>query len=361
MEEGRLIFSSDAGLRHFNPAAQVILGLQESHLSQLNIRNVLEKASREDGSQIEEERNPFLISLKEHRIYKSHMMRYQKAEGAGIWLSMNIAPVLEEGAATSILVTFQDVTPLKQNEMTIREQERMLSVKGRFNALGEMAAGIAHEINNPLAILAGRTEQVRRLVGGSPVEKQVNQVLFKIEDTIKRISRIIQSMKSLSREGTNDPFETAKLFALIEDTMVLTKERLDHAGIRVEIQVDTRLELECRPAQLSQVFLNMLHNAKDAIESLPEKWIRISAEEIGEHIYFTIIDSGSGIPEPVRKKIMQPFFTTKEIGKGTGLGLSISTSIIQAHQGEILIDDKSQNTKFVIILPKRQTRTSLAA
>ena len=112
--------------------------------------------------------------------------------------------------------------------------------------------------------------------------------------------------------------------------------------------------LECRPTQMAQVLLNLLTNAFDAVEKLEEKWVRIEARDGGETVEFAVVDSGAGLPEGIRDKVLQPFFTTKAVGKGTGLGLSIATGIIESHHGTLDVDTEAPNTRFVIRLPKRQ-------
>jgi signal transduction histidine kinase len=114
-------------------------------------------------------------------------------------------------------------------------------------------------------------------------------------------------------------------------------------------------DLDCREVQLSQVILNLLNNAFDAISELPNKWVHLESRMNEGIIEIRVIDSGSGIPEELREKILQPFFTTKEVGQGTGLGLSISKGIIESHGGTLSIDIKSQNTCFVIQIPQAKT------
>lgn len=114
------------------------------------------------------------------------------------------------------------------------------------------------------------------------------------------------------------------------------------------------LEIECHSIKISQVLLNLLNNAYDAIQNQKEKWIKVEIIERQHEIDLIVTDSGNGIPVSVQKRMMQPFFTTKDIGKGTGLGLSISQGIVTSHHGKINIDNASMNTRFVITLPKRQ-------
>jgi signal transduction histidine kinase len=99
-----------------------------------------------------------------------------------------------------------------------------------------------------------------------------------------------------------------------------------------------------------------MSNSFDAVETLPEKWIQVETRDLGERVEFSVTDSGSGIPAEYRARLLQPFFTTKEIGKGTGLGLSVSRGIVEAHQGSLTLDTQCPHTRFVVSLPKTQSR-----
>jgi C4-dicarboxylate-specific signal transduction histidine kinase len=109
----------------------------------------------------------------------------------------------------------------------------------------------------------------------------------------------------------------------------------------------------CREVQLSQVIINLVNNASDAIIDLPEKWIEldVTKDETGKKIIISLTDSGNGIPQEIAKKLMTAFFSTKGVGKGTGLGLSISQKIINEHQGDLFLDQSCQHTRFIIELP----------
>jgi signal transduction histidine kinase len=120
-------------------------------------------------------------------------------------------------------------------------------------------------------------------------------------------------------------------------------------------EIPEDLMIECRPTPISQVLLNILNNAFDAIEKMDHRWVRIECVDIGSQVVIRLIDSGPGIREDLRAKILEPFFTTKEVGKGTGLGLSIAHGIVRAHNGKIEIDSSCPNTCFQITLPKYQT------
>jgi signal transduction histidine kinase len=124
------------------------------------------------------------------------------------------------------------------------------------------------------------------------------------------------------------------------------------------------ITLQCRAVEVSQVLVNLLNNAYDAIEGFSQKWIEIKVEESNESVILKVIDCGSGVNPEISDKILKPFFTTKAAGKGTGLGLSISQRIVEAHRGQFTIDTNAKNTTFVVELPKKQpnaiTRTNFS-
>ena len=119
-------------------------------------------------------------------------------------------------------------------------------------------------------------------------------------------------------------------------------------------QVHASVYIECRSVQMVQILVNLINNSHDAIENLEDRWIRLEAVDYGEFIELAVVDSGPGIPFEIQQKVMQPFFTTKEVGKGTGLGLSIARGIAQSHKGTLSIDNNCPNTRIVMTLPKSQ-------
>lgn len=251
----------------------------------------------------------------------------------------------------------------QEAEQKLESSRKQLIHSTKMSALGEMAAGVAHEINNPLAVINSRSRHIQRVLTSNP-QKIDSAIEFAkiIETSSERIDTIVRSLKSFSRSGERDPFELCKIKDLLKDTLTLCEERFTLNGVQLRIETSSdNLEFEGRSVQISQVLLNLLNNAYDAIAALPMKWIKISTEDLGHQIKISVTDSGSGIPAAIKEKIMQPFFTTKEIGKGTGLGLSVSSGIIQEHAGTLTIDETCPNTCFVVILPKLHSESSYKA
>ncbi|MGZ3711142.1 MAG: PAS domain-containing sensor histidine kinase [Bdellovibrionota bacterium] len=241
-----------------------------------------------------------------------------------------------------------DVTQIKQAQKQLLQSSKMSS-------LGEMAGGIAHEINNPLAVILGKAGSLkRRIEKGSFEVTKVCEDLAKIESYSERIAKIIKGLRSFSRNSENDPMTIAKVSTIVEDTLELCKERFHNHGVELRVNFDPALELECRPSQVAQILINLLGNAHDAIEKSSEKWVALDIVSEDELIRIKVTDSGTGIPKEVVDRMMEPFFTTKEVGKGTGLGLSISKGIAEDHGGQLRYDYCSKNTAFVLEIPRKQ-------
>lgn len=235
-------------------------------------------------------------------------------------------------------------------------QVKMVST-AKFSALGEMAGGIAHEINNPLAVIIGKCATIKRFIDKQEIDKdRVKTELDKITATSFRITKIINGLRSFSRDGEHEPPYWVGLDKVINDSLDLTSEKMGQLNIQIRVDIPKDIEILASAVQVSQVILNLLTNSIDAIKDIPEAWIEIKAiPKSPELLFLTFTDCGNGIPADIYEKMMQPFFTTKEVGKGTGLGLSISKGIIERHQGQFYYNAKSPKTQFVIELTQYRT------
>ncbi len=276
-------------------------------------------------------------------------------------LSTRFAPLASQ-ALTNLdsMRELEKINNLLQVEISERQKAQAQVVNNsKMAALGEMAGGVAHEINTPLAIIQMRMEQLgRRAKDGDIDTDAILKTVDIVDKTVSRISKIILGLRAFAADGQRDPYQKILITNIFDDTLSLCREKFTNHGIdlRVKISEDLKaqLEVECRSTEISQVLVNLLNNSYDAVEKLSDKWIHIEALDAGNFIEISVTDSGSGIPTELQEKIMQPFFSTKEIGKGTGLGLSISKGIIDRHKGRISIDNNCKNTKIVVFLPKQQ-------
>ena len=260
--------------------------------------------------------------------------------------------LLAKGDEFKLILNFYE--KLKESNTKITEQKALIDNASKLAALGEMAGGIAHEINNPLTIISGYSRVLTQMIkNGSTQKEQMLDLLNSIGGTVNRISKIVDGLKNVSRDGSRDLHKIELFEDVISDATSLCFEKFKNSSVNLDVtKVKKGIKIRCQRIQLSQVILNLLNNAYDAINELDEKWIKIEAEEKADNVFIRIIDCGEGIPESVRLKIKDPFYTTKRVGHGTGLGLSISNTIIANHQGTLEIDEKCSNTSFIITLPK---------
>jgi signal transduction histidine kinase len=257
-----------------------------------------------------------------------------------------------EGLEEKVRLRTQELSESKQK---IIEQQQQLVSSSKMSALGEMASGIAHEINNPLAVIAMFSDQITNVMEQEIVDKvEIAQIVMNIESTVERIAKIISSLRSFARDGSKNVKSQVNIKKMIDDTLVFCNEKIKTTGTKLMIDsFNSNLSFLGRDTEISQVLLNLLNNANDAIStSTEEKWIKISVVEMEAKIKLSVTDSGHGIPVDIESKIFDPFFTTKDVGKGTGMGLSISAGIIKANDGIIFVDKQNQNTTFTIELMK---------
>jgi C4-dicarboxylate-specific signal transduction histidine kinase len=222
----------------------------------------------------------------------------------------------------------------------------------RLSSLGEMAAGVAHEINNPVSIILGKVGLISRKIEAGQLDSDyLLTELSKITRTVSRIGSIVKGLRTFSRSAESDPMQSAKVSDLIEDSLSLCQAKFKNQGVQIDLKPIPEVAIQCRPTQIAQVFVNLLSNAFDAVRgdlsSVMQPWIRVEVIEKPDLIEVRVVDSGSGIPPDVVQKMMNPFFTTKPVGEGTGLGLSISSGIMKEHGGRLYYDADSINTTFV--------------
>lgn len=236
----------------------------------------------------------------------------------------------------------------------VSDAEAKIVETAKMSALGEMAGGIAHEINTPLATLLLISEYNEEKFARSQVSVEALKNDFTIiKGAVRKISSIIKGLQFFARDSAGDPFVAAELRQICADTLLLCSERFKKKGIDLRIE-ECGAELRCRPGQIGQIFLNLLNNAQDAVENLAERWIRVVLSEDASSVTIEVSNSGPPIPEPVRDKVFQPFFTTKEVGTATGLGLSVCQGIAKSHGGSIHLDTSSPHPRFIVNLPKSQ-------
>lgn len=271
---------------------------------------------------------------------------------------------LENG---DILVISLDVTRQKELEDQLEKERVRLQAANRLVALGEMSAGISHEINNPLSIqMIAATKIIHQVESLSPDLSIVKSASEKIISMSERIAKIVKGLQTFARDDSKGAFFEVDLVQLTNETVMLYQARFNSRGIKLNLQFpNQKLIVEARPGQLSQVVFNVLVNAFDAClakiqsEKLNDPnlfpQVSIQIENLERLCRLKISDNGIGMNEANRNKLFQPFFTTKDPDKGNGLSLSIAKGIVDDHHGKIYFEFSDDQTTCIVDLPKYES------
>jgi signal transduction histidine kinase len=245
-----------------------------------------------------------------------------------------------------------DIAERQRTERALAESRQASIQAAKMAALGEMSANLAHEVNNPLTAIRLRAQQLTVLSAHGRLDAQaVLKTAEEIDGTVGRIGRIVAALRFFARQGDEDPLRPENLLSIVNDTVQLCAHRFHTQQIILKVEaIPADLYIDCRGTQIAQVLLNLLANAYDAVAQLPIRRVRVATEVANGEVQIAIIDNGAGVPAELVSRIMEPFFTTKEIGKGTGLGLSLSSGIAAAHGGCLTYDRTDSETRFVLTL-----------
>ena len=246
------------------------------------------------------------------------------------------------------------IQELREAKKKLEETQAQLIQAEKLASIGQLAAGVAHELNNPMSGIMGFTQL---LLEGKTLSEQQRRDLETIYAQSQRCRTIIQNLLQFSRR--QDPKKAELDLGLaLQATIDLVKYDFSSSGIALDAHIpETLPRLFGDPQQLQQVFLNLLVNARQALNGRPKSQVMIDVSLEGVEVVVRVKDNGPGIPKEIVGKVFDPFFTTKPVGQGTGLGLSICHGIIQQHQGSIEVEsDGSTGTTFVVRLPVKGSR-----
>jgi signal transduction histidine kinase len=247
-----------------------------------------------------------------------------------------------------------DIAARERAERELAESRQAAINAAKMAALGEMSASVAHEVNNPLTAILLRSQRLDMLARTDAMDAAaVRKTAHDIDRTVERIRRIVDALRAFARQGDEDPLRPELLAPIIVDTVELCAHRFRLGGVELRVdQLPEGLLVECRGAQVAQVLLNLLSNAYDAVEhqDQDERWVHITVDVHDADVQIAVLDSGPGVPTEIAARIMEPFYTTKEIGRGTGLGLSLSKGIAEAHGGRLELDPHPHPTRFLLTL-----------
>ena len=259
----------------------------------------------------------------------------------------------------TVIITKHMVNVIKKRDVEADQLDRQLMQAGKLASVGELSAGVAHEINNPLSIILTERQILLDMMGQTPTldvdfKEQLSDSMSQIDVQTQRCKRITQNLLRFSRR-TKSVIETVDLNSFIGEVLDLMEREARTTGIKFLPDMEKDLPpLLSDPSQLQQVFLNLITNAIDAHDGIPYGSISITtrSDDQNQGVQVVLADTGSGISQENLERIFDPFFTTKEVGKGTGLGLSICYSIIRNLGGEVTVRSEiGKGTVFTIFLP----------
>lgn len=337
-----------------NRAMEEITGWKAEDIIGKNQHTMLHH-TRADGSPNPGEECPVYHTFRDnHALYVDDDIFWCK-DGRSIPVEYSSNPIRDEhGRATGAVVVFRDITERKNAAEEARQHQIELAHVARLSTMGEMASGIAHELNQPLSAISNYTRgSIRMLKSGKEgLREQLIEVMERVASQAERAGEIIRQLRRFIRKEEPER-KRVDLNRLIRELVAFLQPELRKAGIALQLQLTDGLpRLWAHDIQLEQVLLNLTRNAIEAMQDVSgdqrRLLIRTSLGEGG--VELVVEDSGHGIGEALRETIFEPFVTTKE--QGMGLGLSISRGIIEAHNGRLLLDHASgRGTRLRIVLP----------
>jgi PAS domain S-box-containing protein len=299
--------------------------------------------------------NEMWKTISSGKLWKGKIKNKAK-NGTEYWVFSSIIPLCNNvtGKVEQYFSIRFDMTHEKKLESELEAEQSKSIHMSRLAALGEMAGSVAHEINNPVAVILGKAHILKRTVEkveDPAVQESILSKIKSIEEHSRRITKIVKGLREFSHGGENESEEKIHSTQLIESVLELCGEKLKTNAVVLKTNCPD-LTFSSPKLQIEQVLVNLINNSVDAISGKDEKWIEVEIEESVNAVHFSVTDSGDGISKEIINKMMQPFFTTKPVGVGTGLGLSISKGLIERLGGDFYYDSHCSHTCFKISLPK---------
>ena len=314
-----------------------------------------------------------------HRHFEVHLHRLPDTGGRIEGAALTLMDITQRKHSQVSSDEARDRLALTLNEL--KNTQRQLVQSEKMAAIGQLSAGVAHEINNPIgyvstnlgqlgeytgqifrlldayrsAVPSIADESVRNELGALAAEVEIDflaedtpQLLEQTREGLVRVTRIVADLKNFSRQSDGE-WEAADLNQLIDSTINVVWNQIKYKA-DLKREFGDVPHIECLPGQLAQVVMNLLVNASHAIEQRGTITIATGADDT--HAWFSVADDGCGIPEEIKSRIFEPFYTTKPVGKGTGLGLSVSHGIIENHGGRIEVESEpGRGTTFLVTIP----------
>ncbi len=331
---------ADFTIRDCNRGAVSLYGWTKGELASMSFLDLF----------AEMEKEPFVKALKKG--LDIDQAKHLTKDGREFFVSINASPS-EFNKRKVYLVSVSDISKRLETEQQLIQASKMAT-------LGEMATGVAHEINQPLAVIQTSNDLIRRTLnkGQTPDLPLLTRITQLVSEQVARATKIINHMREFGRRAGTD-LEEVDLNAVLRRCLDFFGQQLALRNIELVWDLDEKLPaVRCESNRIEQVFINLLINARDAVEERaaqdPDAPMRVTIKTMHnrECVTVRLSDTGLGVPEAVLNRIFEPFFTTKQVGKGTGLGLSISYGIVKEYGGSInVVNNEDGGASFFVRLP----------
>ena len=336
-----------------NKAMEEITGWTGEEIIGLNQHEILHH-TRVDGSPHPAEECPVYKTFCENKSRFVEDDLFWRKDGSSFPVEYSCNPVQDEhGKVVGSVVVFRDISDKRKSEEAARKYQSELAHVARLSTMGEMASGLAHELNQPLTAIATNADASIRLLEQGSSASRVVEILEKIGIQARHAGEIIKHLRKFVRKEEPE-LSRININKLVDEVLLLVKAELARTGVKVTTELQADLpEVMAQHIHIDQVLLNLIRNAIDSLSLVDKQQRKLTITTAvldKEHIIIRVQDSGQGISEQVSRTLFTPFKTTKE--HGMGLGLSLSQGIISAHKGRLAVEDTSPgNTVFSFTLP----------
>ncbi|MES9852652.1 MAG: PAS domain S-box protein [Candidatus Thiodiazotropha sp. L084R] len=337
--DAMVLWNSAGEIVDLNPATWEMGGYTREEFLVKPIEQHIHESSKSEFGQ-------FMHAVTQGRSFVIEAKGYRK-DSSIVNLETRTVPMQYQGQP-HVLSISRDITEQKRASRELARQREALRQSEKLSAMGELLAGVAHELNNPLAILMGRTALLETKIQDPKTKTEVE----KIHTAAKRCGRIVHTFLSMARQRTPER-KRGNLNEIVESAIELLGYSLRTSGIDLTTQTVSDLPDQFLDTdQIGQVVINLLVNAQHALVEQPEpRWISVESGVMHETTYLRVTDNGPGVPEDLHQRVFDPFFTTKKGDVGTGIGLSVSRGIVREHGGELKLLEGGAGAAFELILP----------
>ena len=257
-----------------------------------------------------------------------------------------------------LFILFEDMTTRFRADSFFQKYRGQMLYTSKMSLLGEMASGVAHEINNPLSVISCIAQLLHKKSQDSTNVIEIKEQSLKICKMVDRIAKIVANLRYFSQSSEGPlRYEKVSVSTLVEQVTTLCSQKFKKAHIQFKMEMPQEtVNIFCDSLSLCQALFQLLSNAYDAAMDSKDKWIVLEVKCLGNRVHFIVRDSGHGIRKDIAHRIMEPFFTTKDYGQGSGLGLSMCLGVAKAHQGSLLMGEQKTPTEFIFSIPIKSSK-----